>query len=65
MRTDYLIDDYQKTYFVMDSFEQLFRNAYDRDFAPIYRAHRDSPGLAPDSTLPTDTVVTRGTQSAR
>jgi len=64
MRTDYLIDDYQKTYFVMDSFEQLFRNAYDRDFAPIYRAYRDTPGWAPDSIFPTDDVVTRGTQGA-
>jgi phenylalanine-4-hydroxylase len=64
MRTDYLIDDYQKTYFVMDSFEQLFRNAYDRDFAPIYRAYRDFPGWAPDSIFPTDNVVTRGTQGS-
>jgi phenylalanine-4-hydroxylase len=63
MRTDYLIDAYQKTYFVMDSFEQLFRNAYDRDFTPIYRAHRDAPGLPPDTILPTDDVVRRGTQS--
>jgi phenylalanine-4-hydroxylase len=61
MRTDYLIDAYQKTYFVMDSFEQLFRNAYDRDFTPIYRRYRDSPGLPPDSILPSDQVVTRGT----
>jgi phenylalanine-4-hydroxylase len=58
MRTDYLIDAYQKTYFVMDSFEQLFRSAYDRDFAPIYRAYRDTPGLAPDQLLPSDKLVT-------
>jgi phenylalanine-4-hydroxylase len=64
MRTDYLIDAYQKTYFVMDSFEQLFRNAYDRDFAPIYRTYRDAPSLPPDSVLPNDVVVTRGTQAA-
>jgi phenylalanine-4-hydroxylase len=57
MRTDYLIDDYQKTYFVVDSFEQLFRNAYDRDFEPIYRAYKDSPGLSPDTLLPTDIVI--------
>jgi len=62
MRTDYLIDAYQKTYFVMDSFEQLFRNAYDRDFSPIYRAYRDTPGIAPDTLLSTDAVFTRGTQ---
>jgi phenylalanine-4-hydroxylase len=64
MRTDYRIDAYQKTYFVMDSFEQLFRNAYDRDFSPIYRAYRDAPGLAPDTLLPTDAVLTRGTQAS-
>jgi phenylalanine-4-hydroxylase len=63
MRTEYLIDAYQKTYFVVESFEQLFRDSYDRDFAPIYRAFRDTPGLAPDTILPTDSVVTRGTQS--
>jgi phenylalanine-4-hydroxylase len=57
MRTDYLIDAYQKTYFVMDNFEQLFRNAYDRDFAPIYRAYRDLPGLSPEQLLPGDTLV--------
>jgi phenylalanine-4-hydroxylase len=64
IRTDYLIDAYQKTYFVMDSFEQLFRNSYERDFAPLYRAHRDSPGISPDTLLPTDVVVTCGTQAA-
>jgi phenylalanine-4-hydroxylase len=60
IRTDYLIDAYQQTYFVMDSFEQLFRNSYDRDFAPLYRAYRDLPGIPPTTLLPTDAVVTRG-----
>jgi phenylalanine-4-hydroxylase len=60
IRTDYLIDAYQQTYFVMDSFEQLFRNSYERDFTPLYRAYRDLPGIAPDTLLPTDEVVTRG-----
>ncbi len=59
MRTDYLIDDYQKTYFVIDSFEQLFRSAYDTDFAPLYRAFRDAPGIAPDALLPGDVPVSR------
>jgi phenylalanine-4-hydroxylase len=62
IRTDYLIDAYQQTYFVVDSFEQLFRNSYDRDFSPLYRAYRDQPGIAPSSLLPTDQIVTRGTQ---
>jgi phenylalanine-4-hydroxylase len=60
IRTDYLIDAYQQTYFVMDSFEQLFRNSYERDFTPLYRAYRDTPGIAPAMLLPTDEVVTRG-----
>jgi phenylalanine-4-hydroxylase len=64
IRTDYLIDAYQQTYFVMDSFEQLFRNSYERDFAPLYRAYRDLPGIPPATLLPTDEVVTRGTQGA-
>lgn len=56
MLTDYLIDDFQQTYFVIDSFEQLFRAAYDTDFQPIYRKYRDIPGIAPNAVLPTDRV---------
>jgi phenylalanine-4-hydroxylase len=62
IRTDYLIDAYQQTYFVVESFEQLFRNSYDRDFGPLYRSYRDQPGIAPSRLLPTDQVITRGTQ---
>jgi phenylalanine-4-hydroxylase len=65
MRTEYLIDSYQQTYFVVDSFEQLFHSAYSRDFAPIYRAYGDSPGLAPGALLPTDIVLTRGAAHER
>jgi phenylalanine-4-hydroxylase len=65
MRTEYLIDSYQKTYFVVDSFEQLFRGSYERDFMPLYRAFRDAPAHAPDTILPTDVIVTRGTQGER
>ena len=39
MRTRYRIDNYQKTYFVIDSFEQLM-DATQPDFAPIYAARR-------------------------
>jgi phenylalanine-4-hydroxylase len=56
-RTDYLIDDFQQTYFVIDSFEQLFRESYDRDFAPLYRDYRDAPAIAPNALLPTDRLV--------
>jgi phenylalanine-4-hydroxylase len=60
MRTEYLIDAYQKTYFVVDSFEQLFHSAYSRDFAPIYAAYADTPSLAPDALLPSDTLLSGG-----
>jgi phenylalanine-4-hydroxylase len=39
MRTRYRIDTYQATYFVIDSFEQLFE-ATAPDFAPVYEAVR-------------------------
>lgn len=57
MRTDYLIDDFQKTYFVIDRFEDLFDAAYSTDFAPIYEKYRDQPGIPPDVVLPTDTLI--------
>mgnify|MGYP001106100210 CR=1 FL=1 len=59
MRTDYLIDDFQKTYFVIESFEELFRAAYDTDFAPLYKKYADVPGIEPGVVLPTDRVVSR------
>jgi phenylalanine-4-hydroxylase len=57
MLTDYLIDDFQQTYFVIDSFEQLFHAAYGTDFDPIYRKYRDIPGIPPHAVLPTDKVL--------
>lgn len=54
MRTDYKIDDYQKTYFVIDSFEQLRHQTADADFTPLYTRLAGLPDLAPDAVLPTD-----------
>lgn len=48
MRTDYRIDDFQRTYFVLDSFEQLFAACYNTDFAPLYRQYGATPALSPD-----------------
>ena len=59
MRTDYRIDDYQETYFVIDGFDQLFE-ATEPDFTPYYTALRDQPLLRPGDILPTDTVLHRG-----
>ena len=46
LRTDYLIDRYQSTYFVIDSFDQLMRDTAP-DFKAIYERVRALPALAP------------------
>jgi phenylalanine-4-hydroxylase len=63
MRTRYLIDDFQRIYFVLDSFEQLFHAGYDTDFGPLYARNRDLPPIAPEQLLPTDRIISRGTQA--
>jgi phenylalanine-4-hydroxylase len=56
MRTDYHIDRYQATYFVVRSFEQLFNETMP-DFTPLYARLRALPVLAPDEQLPGDVGV--------
>jgi len=63
MRTQYRIDDYQQTYFVIDSFEDLLRRTLDTDFEPLYARLRNEPELPTDTILPGDRVYTRGTQA--
>jgi phenylalanine-4-hydroxylase len=46
LRTEYVIDRYQGSYFVIDSFEQLMRETAP-DFTPIYARLRALPALAP------------------
>jgi phenylalanine-4-hydroxylase len=46
MRTDYIIDRYQDSYFVIDSFEHLMRETAP-DFTPIYARLRNLPTLKP------------------
>jgi len=62
MRTSYRIDDFQETYFVLDSYDQLFE-ATRRDFAPIYEAVQRLPEIAPDHIVPGDKVITLGNGS--
>ena len=47
MRTRYKIDTYQQTYFVIDSFDQLF-DMTAADFAPIYAQLQGLPEFAAD-----------------
>jgi phenylalanine-4-hydroxylase len=60
MRTKYLIDDFQQTYFVIESFEKLLDDCY-RDFAPIYQRIGMASDIEADEDLNGDDVVTRGT----
>lgn len=62
MRTNYKIDDYQQTYFVIDSFEDLLRQTLETDFAPLYRELETAPDLATDALEDGDRVFTAGTQ---
>ena len=62
MRTRYRIDSYQKTYFVIDSFEQLM-DATRPDFAPIYARLAGQAEHAPEAVLATDQILHAGTQA--
>jgi phenylalanine-4-hydroxylase len=60
MRTQYRIDTFQKTYFVIDSYEQLMQ-ATDPDFTPIYERLARQDSLPAGAVQPGDTVFNRGT----
>lgn len=60
MRTRYRIDTYQKTYFVIDSFEQLMRGT-EPDFTPIYARLAKSDSIPAGDVLDGDRVFQRGT----
>jgi phenylalanine-4-hydroxylase len=57
MRTNYRIDTYQQTYFVIDSFEDLRRQTADADFAPLYRRLEALSDIGPNELLPSDRLV--------
>ncbi len=63
MRTNYRIDDYQQSYFVIPSFEALLQATVETDFAPIYVALETQGDIAPDAVLAEDRLLTRGTQA--
>ena len=51
MRTKYKIDSYQASYFVIDTFDQLFESTAP-DFTPIYRTVRELPVIEAGVVLP-------------
>jgi phenylalanine-4-hydroxylase len=60
MRTRYRIDDFQETYFVLDSLDELLQLAH-IDFAPHYERVTGQREYEPGDVLASDTVLTRGT----
>lgn len=59
MRTDYRIDDFQQTYFVLDSFEQLF-DACKVDFGPLYARLDQLADFRPTQIAPGDQIFHKG-----
>jgi phenylalanine-4-hydroxylase len=62
MRTQYRIDDFQESYFVIEGFEQLFAETY-KDFAALYAKLATGPTYKPGDVLPADKLFTRCTHT--
>jgi phenylalanine-4-hydroxylase len=60
MRTNYRIDDFQESYFVIRDLDELLALAR-IDFAPIYQRLEGLPEFAPGQLLASDTLIARGT----
>jgi len=61
MRTDYRYDDYQQTYFVIDSYDELMESTA-VDFAPLYERLPTLPEFKPSDVQDGDKVYQKGTQ---
>ncbi len=59
MRTRYIIDSYQRTYFVIDSIQELFDKT-GPDFTPLYEALRDLQDIDAGQSLASDSRITVG-----
>ena len=57
MRTQYKIDSYQQTYFVIDSFQLLF-DLTAPDFTPLYKQLEKLPQLDPTQSFASDSLIT-------
>ncbi len=60
IRTGYYIDDFQATYFTIDSFEALFKECVERPFLPLYKRARENTMLSPFELVDSDRVLRRG-----
>lgn len=63
MGTDFRIDDFQSTYFVLDRFDDLFA-AMNQPFAPLYAALKSAKPIPATELRPGDQVISQGRLSA-
>ena len=63
MTTDYRIDDFQQTYFAIESYKQLFNTTVEKDFAPLYERMQGSFSHKPEDVLERDELIHKGTQA--
>jgi phenylalanine-4-hydroxylase len=63
MTTDYRIDDFQQTYFAIDSYTQLFDATVKTDFGPLYDKMKGIFSHKPEDILETDDLISQGTQA--
>ncbi len=61
LRTGYYIDDFQASYFTIDSFDALFKECIERPFVPLYEVCRNKPTLTPFEVTDSDKVLRQGT----
>jgi phenylalanine-4-hydroxylase len=62
MRTKYIIDDFQQTYFVIDSFEALLDACY-QDFGNVYADAKGKSDFEAHDVAAGDRIITRGTHA--
>lgn len=59
LTTNYMVDAFQKTYFVIDSFEDLFRQSA-QDFTTFYERLTGAEPTDPEKLLAGDRIINRG-----
>jgi phenylalanine-4-hydroxylase len=65
MRTNYRIDDFQQSYFVISKLEDLLKVTIETDFGPLYDELSTLSDFEPGEITAQDKVITKGTQSGR
>lgn len=61
MRTRYAVDDFQKSYFVISSYDEL-TEALEQDFDKLFEKVEAAGEIPADALIPGDKVITHGTQ---